>query len=230
MKTLGRARELARTIVGIGKAAGKRSVALLTRMDEPIGVAVGNANEVHESIEVLRGGGPADTRALTVALGAEMLVLGGVARDAGEGAERIARVLDDGSALERFRRIVAAQGGDPRVCDAPESVLARAPETREVRAARAGVITTVDAEAIGNAVVVLGGGRRKKEDAIDPAVGVSALARLGQRVEAGQAIALVHHRGGAAAEQAATLVANAYKVDEAAEPRAPEPLVHEVVA
>jgi pyrimidine-nucleoside phosphorylase len=230
MKTLGRARELARTIVGIGRAAGKRTVALLTRMDEPIGVAVGNANEVHESIEVLRGGGPADTRALTVALGAEMLVLGGVAHDAAEGAERIARVLDDGSALERFRRIVAAQGGDARVCDAPESVLARAPETSEVRAARTGVVVAVDAEAVGNAVVVLGGGRRKKEDAIDPAVGVSVLARLGQRVEAGQAIALVHHRGGAVAEQAATLVANAYKVDEAAAPRAPEALVHEVVA
>ncbi len=230
MKTLGDARNLARTIVGIGRSAGKRTVALLTRMDEPIGIAVGNANEVHESIDVLRGGGPADTRALTVALGAEMLVLAGAVRDSGEGAVRIARSLDDGTALERFRRIVAAQGGDPRVCDTPEKVLARAPETLEVRAARTGVITAVDAEAVGNAVVVLGGGRRKKEDAVDPGVGVSVLARLGQHVDAGQPIALLHHRGGELAQAAAGLVAGAYRIDEAAPPRQPEPLVHEVVA
>ncbi len=230
MKTLDHARELARTIVGIGHSAGKRTVALLTRMDEPIGVAVGNANEVAESIDVLRGGGPADTRALTVALGAEMLVLAGVAADSAAGAARIAGVLDDGSALEKFRAIVAAQGGDPRVCDEPEKVLPRAPETLEVRAPHTGVIVAVDAEDIGNAVVVLGGGRRKKEDSVDPAVGVSVRARLGERVQAGQPIALVHHRGGALAEHAARLVAGAYHVDPEAAPRAPAPLVHEVVA
>jgi pyrimidine-nucleoside phosphorylase len=230
MKTLGRARDLARTIVGIGKSAGKRTVALLTRMDEPIGIAVGNANEVHESIDVLRGGGPVDTRALTIALGAEMLVLAGAAADSSAGAVRIARALDDGTALERFRRIVAAQGGDSRVCDDPARVLPRAPETSEVVASHAGVIVAVDAEAVGNAVVVLGGGRRKKEDSVDPGVGVSMKVRLGEAVEAGQPLALVHHRGGALAAEAAAIVGRAYRIDEHASPRAPEPLVHEVVA
>jgi thymidine phosphorylase len=229
MKTAAAARALASTIVGIGRSAGKRVSALLTRMDEPIGREVGNASEVRESIEVLRGGGPADTRALTVALGGEMLWLGGVAGSPEAGAEQIARALDDGRALAKFAAIVAAQGGNPRVCDTPETLLPLAPHTSEVRAPRAGVLTAVDAEAVGNAVVVLGGGRRKKEDRVDPAVGVTVLARLGERVAAGQPIALVRHRGGAAADHAIGLVAEAYTVDEGAAPRAPAPLILEVI-
>jgi pyrimidine-nucleoside phosphorylase len=229
MKTVERARELARTIVAIGRAAGKRASALLTRMDEPIGRAIGNANEVAEAIAVLRGGGPADTRALTITLGAEMLRLAGVARDDADAAARIARALDDGSALAVFQKVVAAQGGDARVLDDPDAVLPKAPHTTEVRAARAGTIAAVNAEAVGNAVVVLGGGRRKKEDAVDPAVGVTVLARLGETVAAGQPLALVHHKGGAAADEAAQLIAAAYTVDPAAAPHPPRPLVLEVL-
>jgi pyrimidine-nucleoside phosphorylase len=226
MKTLDEARLLARTIVGIGQRAGKRARALLTRMDEPIGVAVGNASEVHESIDVLRGGGPADTRALTVALGAEMLALAGI----DDGAARIARALDDGSALEKFRQIVAAQGGDPRVCDAPEQVLPQAPEHFDMIAQQAGVLTAIDAEAIGNAVVVLGGGRRKKEDAVDPAVGVSVLAKLGQRVERGQVFARLHHRDNPTVSRAMQLVHEAFRLDADAAERPAAPLVLEVVS
>jgi pyrimidine-nucleoside phosphorylase len=230
MKTLEQARELARTIVGIGKSAGKQARALLTRMDEPIGRAVGNASEVHESIDVLRGEGPADTRALTVALGAEMLVLAGVSDSSQEAARRIEQVLDDGSALERFRQIVRAQGGDPRVCDDPAKVLPQAPHTHEILATRSGTITAIDAEDVGNAVVVLGGGRRKKEDKVDPAVGITVLVRLGEAVSKDQPIARLHHRGGAAMEHAARLVLAAYHIDAAAPPRPPAPLVLEVVS
>jgi pyrimidine-nucleoside phosphorylase len=227
MKNIGDARRLAETIVGIGKTAGKRTRALLTRMDEPIGVHVGNACEVHESIDVLQGKGPADTRALTIALGAHMLVLGNVAKDADDGAARIARVLDDGSALERFRQIVIAQGGDGKVCDDPGKVLPHAPELREVVLAQGGVVTAIDAEAIGNAVVMLGGGRRKADDAIDPAVGITMLARLGDTIAPGQPIAMLHHRGSAEAAQA--LVTGAFTIDPAAAPHAGTPLILEVI-
>jgi pyrimidine-nucleoside phosphorylase len=221
MKTLERARELARTIAAIGRAAGKRVTAVLTDMNQPIGRAVGNASEVAESIEVLRGGGPDDTRALTVALGAEMLALAGV-RD---GASRIGEALDGGAALEKFREIVRAQGGDPRVCDDPDAVLPRAPSQAAVRARRSGTVAAIDAEAVGTAVVLLGGGRRRKEDRVDPAVGVTVVARLGDEVREGDPLALLHHRGDPAA--AAAMLAGAYGIADEAPP--PRPLVHAIV-
>ncbi|HEU5057024.1 MAG TPA: thymidine phosphorylase, partial [Kofleriaceae bacterium] len=126
MKSRADAVQLARAIQTIGANARVKVTAVLTNMDAPIGRMVGNAVEVQESIEVLRGGGPLDSRELTVALGGEMLVLAGIASDPGDGRARIARVLDDGSALELFRKVVEAQGGDPRVVDQPEQVLPRA--------------------------------------------------------------------------------------------------------
>src|SRR5262249_11174290 len=136
MKRADDARALARTICAIGRAAGKKVTALLTDMSQPIGWAVGNASEGIESIQVLQGEGPDDTRALTVALGAEMLVLGGVASPA-DAARRIEAALQDGRALEKFRQIVATQGGDPHVCDDPVKVLPRtAPDDAPVVARR----------------------------------------------------------------------------------------------
>jgi pyrimidine-nucleoside phosphorylase len=220
MKTIDRARELARTIQAIGRAAGKRVTALLTRMDQPIGRAVGNALEVEESIEVLKGDGPADTRALTIALGAEMLVLGGAAKTEHDGGELIARALDDGRALEKFRQIVAAQGGDPRVCDNPRAILPQAPARTEVFAAHAGLIGAIDAEAVGMAGLVLGGGRRRKEDAIDPAVGVTVHVRLGDRVD-DRPIATLHHREGGDVAAAVELLRNAYTIGDVPPPDAP---------
>ncbi|MSP15764.1 MAG: thymidine phosphorylase [Myxococcales bacterium] len=228
MKTRERARDLGRTIRAIGHAAGKRVTVALTSMDEPIGRAVGNALEVEESIAVLRGGGPKDTRALTVALGAEMLLLGGVAASHTEAAAAIERALDDGRALEKFRAVVVAQGGDPRVCDEPHRVLAQAPHTTEVLAPRAGTIAAVDACAVGMASLVLGGGRRQKEDSIDPAVGLTVRVRLGERVERGQPLVTLHHRGGAASESAAQLALGAYTIGD--EPVTPPPLLLEVMS
>jgi pyrimidine-nucleoside phosphorylase len=222
MKTPERARALARTIVGLGRAGGKRVTALVTDMDQPIGRAVGNASEVAESIDILRGGGPADVRALTVALGAAMLGLAGVA----DGEKAIAAALDSGRALEKWREIVRAQGGDARVCDEPDHVLPRAPSETAVRARRGGRVVRIDAEAVGMAVVVLGGGRRRKDDAVDPAVGVLVERRLGDDVREGDVLAVVQHRGDAAA--ACARVAEAFTIGD--EPVAPPPLVHEVIA
>jgi pyrimidine-nucleoside phosphorylase len=192
MKTAERARALCAAIRAIGAAAGKRVTCVLTDMDAPIGKAIGNALEVAESIETLRGAGPADTRELTVVLGGEMLLLGGVARDAADGQARIARALDDGSALAVFRRVVEAQGGDPRVCDDPASVLPRAAAVRPVAARQDGVIVAIDAEALGIAGLHLGAGRRTKEDAVDPATGIVVETPVGAAVRAGAPLCHVH--------------------------------------
>ncbi len=192
MKDRDRARALCAAMRAIGHAAGKRVTCVLTDMDAPIGVAVGNALEIAESIEILRGGGPADTRELTVVLGGEMLALGGVVADPLAGQARIARALDDGSALACLRRVVAAQGGDPAVCDHPERVLPQAARQVPVTAPRAGAIAAIAAEDVGMAALVLGAGRRTKDDVIDPAVGVMMACRPGDRVAAGQPLATLH--------------------------------------
>jgi len=184
MKTIADARALCVLLRAIGERAGVRVTCVLTDMGAPIGRTVGNALEIRESIEVLRGGGPADTRELTCVLGGEMLVLGGAARDAAEGRARIERALADGSALEVFRKVVAAQGGDPRVCDAPGSVLPRA-RHRDELALPAGQITAIDSEALGIAAVLLGAGRRTTDDVIAPAAGLVIDAYLGEQIEPG---------------------------------------------
>src|SRR5439155_21873291 len=148
VKTIERARELCAMMRAIGTRAGKRVACVLTDMDSPIGRTIGNALEIRESIEVLRGGGPVDTRELTGVLGAEMLMLAGIVRDPDEGRARIEKVLADGSALEKFREIVKAQGGEPRVCDSPGSVLPKAAHRDEL-ALRPGRVAAIDSEALG---------------------------------------------------------------------------------
>ncbi|MCB9565019.1 MAG: thymidine phosphorylase [Kofleriaceae bacterium] len=231
MKRLDDARALCKAIRTIGEAAGKQVTCVLTAMDAPIGTHVGNALEVLESVRVLQGGGPADTRELTVVLGGEMLALGGVVADAAAGAARIAAALDDGSALAVFRRLVEAQGGDPRVCDDPEAVLPRARVTEPLVATTAGVITAVDAEDVGVAGVWLGAGRRTKEDAVVPGAGVVLAAQVGERVEVGQLLATLHHDapGGDRVDQARHLVTDAFRIDPAATATAPGTRVLEVL-
>jgi pyrimidine-nucleoside phosphorylase len=179
MKTIENARALCALMRTIGTGAGKRITCVLTDMDAPIGRTIGNALEIRESIEVLRGGGPADTKELTHVLGAEMLVLGGVAKDATEGRARIEKALTDGSALDVFRKVVEAQGGDPRVCDSPGSVLPKPKHRSEITLAP-GRITAIDSEALGIAALLLGAGRRTKEDSIDPSAGLVVDAYLGE--------------------------------------------------
>ena len=152
MKTVENARDLCALMKTIGERAGKRVTCVLTDMEAPIGRTIGNSLEIRESIEVLRGGGPVDTRELVGVLGGEMLVLGGVAANPLEGRKKIEAVLADGSALEVFRKVVEAQGGDPRVCDSPGSVLPK-PKHRDELGLRPGRITSIDSEALGIAAL-----------------------------------------------------------------------------
>jgi pyrimidine-nucleoside phosphorylase len=203
--------ELARAMVGIGEARGVRTVALLTAMDRPLGRTVGNALEVRESLDCLRGGGPPDLRELTLALTAEMAVAAGVQPDPTTARTAAARALDDGRALERFAAMVHAQNGDPAVVERPE-LLPRAPVVVECRAHSAAVVEKVAPRELGHAVVELGGGRRAVGDAVDPAVGFVLHVAPGDRVEAGDLLGEVHARdasggelGHAALERAITL-------------------------
>jgi pyrimidine-nucleoside phosphorylase len=191
MKSRADAVQLARAIQSIGASAGVRVTAVLTNMDAPIGRLIGNAVEVSESIQVLRGSGPADTRELTVALGGEMLVLASLVRDAEEGRSRIARALDDGSALELFRRVVEAQGGDPRVVDDPDGVLPQPTRRTPVLAPDSGTVRAMASREIGVAAILLGAGRRVVSDSIDPSAGIELAVHLGDRVERGEPLAFL---------------------------------------
>jgi pyrimidine-nucleoside phosphorylase len=194
MKSIDEARLLARTMVDLCKALGRGCVALLTDMDAPLGSAVGNAVEVRESIEVLRGGGPADVRELTLRLGVEMLLAGqapGVGNDPLLARMRLETALADGAALQRFAQLIEAQRGDPRVIDDP-SLFPQPKLVREVRSDRGGILGAVDAEQVGLAAVELGAGRSRKEDVVDPAAGLLLLKRVGDEVKSGDVLAELH--------------------------------------
>lgn len=186
------ARALAESMVSIGRAMGKPVRAILTSMDAPLGRTVGNALEVRESVECLRGEGPADLMEVSLELAAEMLLLGGVAADRAAALDRCRQSIANGSALDRFRRVVAAQGGDPGVCDDPLGVLPRAMRLETVRAERSGFIGQFKAWSVGQASMLLGAGRATAEDSIDPAAGIVLVKTVGDHVAAGDVIAELH--------------------------------------
>ena len=217
MKTEAEARELADALVRVGRAGGKEVRALLTAMDQPLGRAVGNALEVAESIACLRGEGPADLMEVTVALGAQMLMLGGVAHDVTEAEAKLQEVIGHGRALAKFREIVAAQGGDPRVVDEPER-LPRAPLQTEVPAPADGIVADVDAMEVALAALALGAGRAKAEDEIDPAVGVADLVKVGELVHAGAPLCTVHANDAGKARAAAARLAQAIRIVDVSPP------------
>jgi len=206
-----RALELARTMIVIGKGMGKRIVALITDMSQPLGFAVGNALEVRESIQGLKGEGPKDLMDLVYALGAEMLVLGGKAGDSEQGKGKLQEVIKSGKALETFRRLVEAQGGDARVVDEPD-LLPRASIQLPVPAPREGLIAGMNCLEIGLASVVLGVGRLRLDDKIDPAVGLVFQMKAGDRVKAGEPIAIVHANDRGKGEACAKRVAAAVTI------------------
>jgi pyrimidine-nucleoside phosphorylase/thymidine phosphorylase len=220
------ARELARTLIALGARMGLPVRAFLTDMDQPLGDAIGNAAEVRESIDVLRGGGPADVRALTVRLGAEMLVLGRVARDGRDGAHRMEAAIASGAGLERFRLGVRLQGGDVRVIDDPDR-LPRARKARTIRAAHGGVVTRVDAGALGRAATLLGAGRLRKEDRIAPGAAILLHAKIGARVARGDRLATVEFDDAERERAARPLIETAFAVGQA-RPR-PRPIVLEAL-
>jgi len=191
MLDLAEANTLAQELVRITTVLGKTGRALITDMDEPLGNAVGNALEVTEAIECLRGGGPRDLRELTIELAIEMLFLAGLESDRVNARNRLEKLLDSGQALDRFRRFVEAQGGDARVVDEP-SLLPRAPRVETVFAERDGFVTGIDARALGELCIDMGGGRRLRNDEVDKSVGFLLRAKVGDRVAKGSPLADVH--------------------------------------
>ena len=205
MKTLDEARQLGQWLVDVGREAGIRTEALLTSMDAPLGRAVGNAIEVVEAIETLRGRGPKDLEELSLALAARLVQMGGLAPTAQAAERQVREALDSGAALERFRRMVEAQGGDPRAVDEPRRM--KVAEKRHlVTATRAGFVTRLDAEAIGRATVLLGAGRSRAEDPVNPAVGAMMAARPGDAVQPGQPLLMLHYQSEADLPAALALV------------------------
>jgi thymidine phosphorylase len=219
------AHELAESIVAVAAGAGLATVALVTDMDQPLGACAGNALEVAEAIAYLNGDGNRDPRLheVTMALAGEMLVLGGLAGDALDGRAKAAAALADGRARERFARMVAALGGPADFCDRAAHYLPQAAVIAPCPASRAGFVARMDARAIGLAVVELGGGRRRAEQDIDPAVGLSEIRDVGDKVTQGEPLAIVHASSEAAAEVAVAALHRAIEVADAAP--APRPLV-----
>lgn len=216
------ARRLGQTMVGIGAAHGVRTTAMLTRMDEPLGRAVGNALEVREARAALAGEGPEDLVEVTVALGAEMASLAGLAVASGPGTEeRLREALADGRALASFRAMVSAQGGDP------DADLAVAPHRSEVRAARSGVVARLDARAVGTASWRLGAGRARKEDAVSASAGVVCLKKPGETVARGEPVLELHAEDEALLGPVADDLAAAVEIATAPPDRGP--LVMEVI-
>jgi pyrimidine-nucleoside phosphorylase len=226
MKTLPEARALARSIVAVGKEAGVPTTAVLTRMDVPLGRAVGNALETAEAFEVLRGGGPDDVVECTLALGVEMLLAAGVARTPAAAAARLRAVVRDGSGVRRMQALIAAQHGDPRVVTEPDR-LPRAPIIRRVPSPRSGVVVDLDAMAVAEIALALGAGRTRADQAVDPAVGLLLLRKPGERVRRGEPLAEVHAASAVDARHAEAALLHAYPL--AARAPAPKPLVIEAL-
>ena len=201
MKTEADSRHLAESLVSIGNASGVRTEAIITAMDAPLGRAVGNALEVIESFEVLKGRGPAALTDVSVELTARMIVLGGVETDRARATEKVREAIASGAGLERFRRVIERQGGDPRVAD-DYTRLPAAPERHVIAAPRGGFVTRLDALSVGRASVSLGAGRDKVEDTVDPAVGILVLAGLGDEVRAGDPMFELHYRDKGRLDQA----------------------------
>jgi pyrimidine-nucleoside phosphorylase len=191
MQTVAEARRLAETLVEVGRRMGRRMAALITDMNQPLGRAAGNTVEVVEAIQTLQGAGPADVTALTIALGAQMLVLTGLADSRAAAEILLQDRLTSGRALEVFADMIRLHGGDPRCIERPER-LGRAPVRQPVPAKTSGIVVQVDADLIGRACVLLGAGRRRVEEQIDPRVGVTGLLKVGERVEVGQPLCVVH--------------------------------------
>ena len=191
MQSYADARNLAESMVDIGNRAGRRTIALITDMNQPLGNAVGNALEVKEAVDILQGRTEGDLKTVALALATDMLLLAGLAADRGEALQQLDRVLDTGKALHCLADMIFLQGGDPAVCR-NTALLPQARETIPVKADTDGFVHWMDAAAIGSCARLLGAGRLAKDDAIDPAVGLRMCKRLGDRVTTGDVIAELH--------------------------------------
>lgn len=227
MKNEKDARFLAELMVETGERMGKKVVALITDMDQPLGNMIGNALEVIEVVDVLRGGGPEDLRELCLELAGWMLHLGGVSATVAAGRQKSAALISSGKALETFRQMVALQGGDARIIDD----LRRLPQARHtmlVSSAATGYLASMQCEQIGAACVILGGGRERKEDSVDPSVGIVLHKKVGDRVARGEALATIHYNDEAQAARAQQMIEASCVVTDSASPEK-RPLIHRVI-
>ncbi|MDO7786434.1 pyrimidine-nucleoside phosphorylase [Desulforamulus aquiferis] len=202
---------LARTMVDIGTRVGRKTVALVTDMDQPLGYAIGNALEVKEAIATLKGQGPKDLHELCMHLGSEMLVLAGVDKDTAKARERLEKIIFEGQALEKFKEFIVAQGGDPEVCS-KEGLLPPAEIIYPVSSLEEGYVTEIDAEQIGLAAMSLGAGRATKDAAIDLSVGLVLKKKIGEGIGKGEIIAELHAAKGQELLGAEDMVRNAYTI------------------
>ena len=219
MRTREQAQALAASLLNTARTMGRRVGALITDMEQPLGRTAGNAVEVAEAIEVLQGRGPADVRALTLALTAQMTLITGIHTDAATATRELTARLDDGRALDVFRRMITAQGGDGRVIDDPTRYLPRPDASLELPAPRSGQVVFVDAEKIGRVVLQLGAGRSRTEDRIDLAAGISGLVQCGDSVSSGQPLMRLHAHTAAIAENLRAEALAAIEITDAPCPR-----------
>ena len=218
---------LAELMVETGERMGKQVVALITDMDQPLGCMIGNALEVVEVIEVLRGKGPEDLRRLCIELAGWMLHLGGVAASVEEGEKQSEKLIASGKALDRFRQMVELQGGDPRAIDDPKK-LPLAQHTMTVSSRGSGSLASLQCEQVGTACVILGGGRERKEDSVDPAVGIVLHKKVGDRVSAGEPLATIHYNAETRADRARQMLEESYRISDSS-PNEKRPLIHRVI-
>ena len=227
METLEDAIELARLMVAIGKLAGRKVAARVTDMNQPLGLAVGNALEVKEAIATLKGQGPADFTELILTESAHLLLMCGRVASVDEGRRKVEEALHSGRALEKFRAFVTAQGGDGRVVANPDAVLPLAPVILPLTSPQSGYLKKVWARTFGEVTVKLGGGREKKSDAIDPSVGILLHAKIGDQVAAGDVLCEIHARTEAEARAAADELLTAYAWSD--EPVQPPKLIKQTI-
>ena len=218
---------LAELMVETGERMGKQMVALITNMDQPLGRMVGNAMEVQECIEILHGGGPEDLRELCLHLAAWMFYLGGASKTVADGKLLSEQIIASGKAFERFRQMVELQGGDVSAIDDPTR-LPSADHHVDVPSPSAGYVTEILCEQVGTACVILGGGRERKEDSVDPAVGIVIHKKIGDRVGAGEPLCTIHCHDGQQAVRAKGLLEESYRIS-AAPPAHKPALIHRVI-
>lgn len=226
MEDLTSARELARLMMRIGERVGRRVTAILSDMNQPLGLAVGNALEVAEAIETLKGAGPRDLVEHCLMVASEMAVLGHAARDMNEARQALERALASGAALERFRLWISGQGGDPRVVD-DLTLLPQAPYRWPVLAPREGYLSALDAQEIGIIAVMLGAGRARKEDTVDPRVGIVLAHKVGDYVRSGEPLGVIYAADVSSAQAAAQRLLSACCWAE--EPVEAPPLIYDIL-
>lgn len=219
MKDLDQALELAKTMVNIGNSAGRRVVAVLSSMRQPLGMAVGNALEIQEAVDTLKGNGPADLEKVSLYLAAHMLVLGGAAPDEDAGLSLARAVLESGQGYERLKQIVAAQGGQVEALEKPHG-LGQATLHVVVKATNTGYVTSINTEEVGRLAMMLGAGREKVEDRIDHTVGIVLHRKIGDYVRQGECLAIIHANDPYKMETVRERLTRAYQFS----PEPPEPV------